>query len=186
MRRRTAVGSSPARHCQMALCSLSTGRISPPPRSAACREQVAGHDHRFLVGQRDRLAGVERGAAPAARPSLPTIAATTMSTSGGVAISHRLTTRGRAPTRLAQARQVSRQQIMAGRNSATCSARSSTLLAGGEADDLEAVGVGADDVERLAADRPGRAEDGDASRVSDPLHLNVSLDVRSCYRKCGL
>ena len=40
----------------------------------------------------------------------------------------------------------------------------STDDADAEADDLVATGLGADDVERLRPDRPGRAGDGDAHR----------------------
>ena len=36
------------------------------------------------------------------------------------------------------------------------------VLAGGEADDLQAIGMRVDDRERALADRAGRAEDGDA------------------------
>ena len=58
----------------MALCSLSTGRISPPPRCGRGREELAGHDHRFFVGQRDRLARPRARRSAGSRPSLPTIA----------------------------------------------------------------------------------------------------------------
>ena len=44
----------------MALCSLSTGRIATPRRARRVHHEPAGHHQHFLVGERDRLAGVDR------------------------------------------------------------------------------------------------------------------------------
>jgi hypothetical protein len=46
------LSGAPLRHCQIALCSLSMGRISPRPR-VQLRHDPAGHDQRLLVRQRD-------------------------------------------------------------------------------------------------------------------------------------
>ena len=48
-------------HCRIALCSLSTGTISPPPLAHGDGDERAGHDERLLVGQRDALSSRERG-----------------------------------------------------------------------------------------------------------------------------
>ena len=45
----------------MALCSLSIGSSAAPGRCGGPRDQVAGHDQRLFVGQRDGLACFERG-----------------------------------------------------------------------------------------------------------------------------
>ena len=45
----------------MALCSLSTGRIATPRAARGLRHERARHDEHFLVGEGDRLAGVDRG-----------------------------------------------------------------------------------------------------------------------------
>ena len=44
------------------------------------------------------------------------------------------------------------------------------VLAGGQRDDLEPIGITLDQVERRATDRPGRAEDGDAARGGHAAH----------------
>ena len=44
----------------MALCSLSTGRIATPRRARRVRHERAGHHQHFLVGERDRLARLDR------------------------------------------------------------------------------------------------------------------------------
>ena len=42
------------------MCSLSTGRMRHPAAPRRGRDQLAGHHQHFLVGERDRLAGVDR------------------------------------------------------------------------------------------------------------------------------
>ena len=64
--------SRPCRHWWMALCSLSTGRIATPRRRAAVGHDAAGHDQHFLVGQRDRLAALDRGEHGLERRRCPT------------------------------------------------------------------------------------------------------------------
>ena len=50
------------------------------------------------------------------------------------------------------------------------------VAAGGQGDDLEPVGVGLEDVDRLAADAPGRAQqrDADAPAVSEPARRHTA------------
>ena len=45
----------------MALCSLSTGRIGDAAAPRRVDDQLARHDEHFLVGERDRLACLDRG-----------------------------------------------------------------------------------------------------------------------------
>ena len=45
----------------MALCSLSTGRMATPRLPRRGGHERARHDQHFLVGQRDRLARLDRG-----------------------------------------------------------------------------------------------------------------------------
>ena len=52
----------PARSaCQTAECSESTGTISPPPAARALATTGPGRDQALLVGEREPLAGFERG-----------------------------------------------------------------------------------------------------------------------------
>ena len=62
---RHRASGSPTRHCQMAECSLSTGRSrssgSPPSSSSSARDQVPAGDERLLVGQRHAPPRAQRG-----------------------------------------------------------------------------------------------------------------------------
>ena len=57
--RRTSSARPPRRHCASALCSESTGTIWPGLRARG--DHRAADDQRLLVGQREGVAGVERG-----------------------------------------------------------------------------------------------------------------------------
>ena len=60
MIRRSPALSCPSRVWKMALCSLSTGRITAPRRSRLLHHQLPGHHQGFLVGQGHRLPGTDR------------------------------------------------------------------------------------------------------------------------------
>ena len=98
-------------------------------------------------------------------PAKPTTALTTTSaTSARSASSSTTVANGRAAATSAR-RAGSPTATKRGRNSAACSTRTSTDEPTPSADDLVAAALGADDVERLGADRAGRAGDGDPHRV---------------------
>ena len=61
MSRRTSARLWPASDWKMALCSLSTGRMATPRSAARAHEQLAGQHQRLLVGEPDRLAGLDGG-----------------------------------------------------------------------------------------------------------------------------
>ena len=65
-----------------------------------------------------------------------------------------------------------------GRRRAACSASSPALRARRQGDDPEGVGMRGQDVDRLAADRAGRAEERDAARGRSPASRRVSRGRR--------
>ena len=81
----------------MALCSLSTGRMSTPPAPGGLGHEGPGHDQHFLVGEGDGLAGLDRRE-HGSSPAVPDEAQSTRSTSGCVA------TAARPPVRLPRSR----------------------------------------------------------------------------------
>ena len=87
MSRRTPVStSSPCRHCQMALGSLSTGRISPPQRAASLVSSSPAITTGSLLAIATCLPA-RSASSVGSSPALPTMPCITRSTSGCVAIS---------------------------------------------------------------------------------------------------
>ena len=84
--------SSPAAAAVQALMDGVVLAVDGQHRHAFAARRIhhdaAGHDQHFLVGERDRLAGLDR-ASTASSAAVPDEAHSTMSTSGCVAISHR-------------------------------------------------------------------------------------------------
>ena len=113
--RRTSSARPPRRHCASALCSESTGTIWPG--LARLGDQRAADDQRLLVGQREGVAGVERGQ----RRPQPDRA--------GDAVEHDVA----RPRRRPRSRPPPRARRTPGANSATCASKSSGLRpAGGQ------------------------------------------------------
>ncbi len=88
IRRSSSVGRRPATHCSTALCSESTGTISPPPSRAARATSSPAMTSVSLFASATRLPA-RRAASVASRPAAPTIPFTTIFTSGCVAASTR-------------------------------------------------------------------------------------------------
>ena len=88
IRRSSSVGRRPATHCSTALCSESTGTISPPPSRAARVTSSPAMTSVSLFASATRLPA-RRAASVASRPAAPTIPFTTILTSGWVAASTR-------------------------------------------------------------------------------------------------
>ena len=155
--RRISDGCRPCRHWWMALCSLSTGSTATPRRARRRHHQRAGHHQDFLVGERDRLAGLdrrehglERGGAGRGEQHDVHV---------GMRGDRRSGTSGAAPS-AAPARDARAASVL--RRPARAQARAA-LLAGRERRRRAAVRMRVDDGERALADRAGRAEDGDAA-----------------------
>src|SRR3989475_323370 len=83
-----SVGRRPARHCRTALCSESTGTISPPPSRAACATSSPAITSVSLFASATRLPA-RNAASVASSPAAPTMPLTTILTSGCVAASTR-------------------------------------------------------------------------------------------------
>ena len=88
MRRRRSPSGLPPMHCNTALCSESTGTISPPPSRAACCTRSPAITNVSLLASATLLPAF-KAAIVASSPAAPTTALTTMSTSGWVAASTR-------------------------------------------------------------------------------------------------
>ena len=88
MRRARSAGRRPVRHCSTALCSESTGTISPPPSRAARVTSSPAITSVSLLASATRLPA-RSAASVASNPAAPTMPLTTMRTSGCVAASIR-------------------------------------------------------------------------------------------------
>src|SRR5256885_2136045 len=88
MRRASSAGARPATHCNTALCSESTGTISPPPSRAARVTSSPAITRVSLFARATRLPA-SSAASVASSPAAPTTPFTTMRTSGCVAASTR-------------------------------------------------------------------------------------------------
>ena len=152
----------------MALCSLSTGRIATPFCRAASVTMPPAITSTSLLASAMVLP-CSMAASTASRPSVPDEAQRTRSTSGCEATA----TRPSRPTPSSApavdpccfSRSSAAPEAIAatrGRWRAICAAEQLGVLAGGEADDLQPVGVRVDHGQRAPADRSGRSEDGDA------------------------
>ena len=119
-------GASPRRHCQMALGSLSTGRISPPQRRASSVSISPATTMGSLFASATCFPAC-RAASVGSSPALPTIPCTTSSTSACDAISSRLETR-RHSGGSSRGAPSSRWKIIGGRNSHACCSSRSRLL----------------------------------------------------------
>ena len=128
----------PSRHWKSAECSLSTGRIRPPPRSCAASASAAGGDEALLVREREVDAALER---PERRVD-PREADDGVEDDVGLGAVEEL---GEIAADLLQRRVDVVERRRAGRSRAQ----------------LE-LGMRLDDLDRLAADRAGRAEESDA------------------------
>ena len=88
MRRASSTGRRPVRHCSTALCSESTGTISPPPSRAARVTRSPAITRVSLFASATRLPA-RSAARVASSPAAPTIPLMTIATSGNVAASTR-------------------------------------------------------------------------------------------------
>ena len=88
MRRASSVRGRPVRHCSTALCSESTGTISPPPSRAARVTSSPAMTRVSLLARATRLPA-RSAASVASSPAAPTMPFTTIRTSGRVAASTR-------------------------------------------------------------------------------------------------
>ena len=88
MSRASSVGRRPATHWRTALCSESTGTISPPPSRAAWATSSPAITNVSLLASATRLPA-RNAASVASSPAAPTMPFTTMRTSGCVAASTR-------------------------------------------------------------------------------------------------
>ena len=86
--RASSVGRRPVRHCSTALCSESTGTISPPPSRAARVTNSPAITSVSLLARATRLPAFS-AASVASSPAAPTMPLTTILTSGCVAASRR-------------------------------------------------------------------------------------------------
>ena len=143
----------------MALGSLSTGRRAPLPLRARSADHFAGHDDDFLVGEADFLAlleGADGGKKSDASDG-------TDHYNVGVGVADHVFHRGEIG--------VAEHSFGEGGGGGVEEAgvefgglflEQIDVAAGGEADDAEAVGEGADDVEGLPSDGAGGTEDNEA------------------------
>ena len=137
----TVSRARPSRHWKAAECSLSTGQQQPSAPLLRRERELAGRDEALLVRERERR---RRARAPRASPASPAKPTTALRTRSGSAALEQL---GQVAADLRAAARSAVDRLRAGR--------------GG--DELE-LGMRLDDLDRLAADRAGRAEQRD--RVS--------------------
>src|SRR6266542_4386752 len=156
--------------------SSGAGTVRSGPLDAA-HEQLAREHERLLVREADRLAGLDggRGRAEPRRAGdrgehEVHVRVGRREDRSGVAADH-LDAGGDEPAQLARGGLV-RDRDEARVEAAHLLGEPGDVLAGGERDDLEPLGEGRDDVQRLDADGAGRAEDGDA------LHGRISSTRR--------
>ena len=152
-------------------------------RCAARRSVISApaRDQRFLVGERDRAAGLDRAHHRlAARHSRRSPPSSSRRPSGGFG-ERRLARRGsRAGPGQASRRSASRLRRRlprAARRSAAPLGQASTLRRAVSAD-FERVGVALDQIEGRAADRARRAEDGDLALSISPAKVPPSARAR--------
>src|SRR5204863_7995988 len=128
----TSVSSSPRKHCQMALCSLSTGKRETPACSTACVTICPAMTSVSLFAS-----AIVLPAAIAAKvglsPTKPEVAATTISASACVASSNNpcspSTTSGKASCAASSTPGMSAKHATRdGLNSCTCCVSNETLL----------------------------------------------------------
>ena len=174
-RRPTSLRRPPRRHWASAECSESTGMrwlLAAAGALGGGDDEVAADDQRLLVGERDRGAGLSAarvgpepdGAGDAVdAPGRRRCRAS--STTPASPVEHLEVRDGRLAASAAAAGRPGRR---AGTPWASRLRRERRpVAAGGEPDDLEAIGVCRDDLQRLGADRPGRPEQHDAA-APDP------------------
>ena len=166
-RRATSAGGRPSRHWWTALCSLSTGKDRDPAAARGLDHQAARHDQHFLVGQGDRLAGVDGGKRRLQRRRPRRRAEDDVhrgmgghrgqparAPAGGDGLRQAL------PLQLGE--RLRRRQRDDGRPVARrLRGQARGVGAGGETGDCEPVRVRVDDREGAPPDGAGRAEDGD-------------------------
>ena len=156
------------------------GRVAATRGGQSARErhdEVAAGDERLLVGRGDDLAGAQRGEDRAEADD--------------AAGRRRRRDRRRRGSRAPRGRRAGDAAVPAAgrgrasaasspsattpaRSRAACSARSVAFAAGREGDDPERVRVRGEDVERLASDRAGRAEEGDAGVRAARRHRSAN------------
>ena len=178
----TASGARPGRrHCKIAECSESTGRISPPPRRA--RRARAGRRRRGSPCSRARGRSPASSAARvASRPAAPTMAFRT--TSGAVSATRRAAASGPARTCTPRASRTGVGARRVGdrggleRVAGSDGRQRLDGAPGCDADDGEVVVRGAD-LERLGSDRAGGAEDHDALHALRMLPAPRSATAQS-------
>ena len=150
---------------------LAVDRAKPLERVAAQlveqrRDQVTAGDERLLVGERHAPPRAQRRRARrAVRPCRwsPPRRARRRRAWPARRARPPPSGRGRAPRRPASA-----HHQRADGQAASCSAIGAFAVGAGQRHHLEALGVASDDLERLAADRSGRAEDRDAGQITRP------------------
>ena len=180
--RRASEGSRRCRHWWMALCSLSTGSTSTPwARARSITSRPAIHQH-FLVGQRDPLAGANRGddrydTAMARRRAEHRVDAV-----AGHQIDQRLRSGGaQVEVSLGPGRQLRPECVAGGVGGHDGGAGPVALdlqrqrggAGAGEADHLQAIRVRVDDGQRAVTDRAGRAEDREAGSGAAGIGLET-------------
>ena len=167
-RRATSVIRSPARHCQIAECSLSIGRRrsrgSPPSSSsnAVTRCPPTISVSLFASATRRPARSAARTAGSAAIPVVATTTSRLRRPLPAARGHHRPSARRRS---LPVAPPPSTRWRPARRRAAP---RRWAVAAGGQAPDGVAVAERCENLESLAADRPGRAEDRDAGHATRP------------------
>ena len=181
-RRSTTSIRSPTRHCQIAECSLSTGRSrssgSPPMSSSSAATRCPPVTRVSLFASATRLPA-RSAASTAGRAVMPVVATTTMSTSSAVASSSSPPAAQRV-SRPAVVHPVPRLSPAASRQ---LRAEAVVGVTGCEAEHLEAVVQGGHDLERLVPDRPGRAQD--ARPVTPPARRPAARSRRAPGRRRG-
>ena len=203
--RSIAARGSPTRHCQIAECSESigrsqasgsrAGRTGRPPRARAARrarqrhDEVAARDERLLVGGRDHLAGAQRGEHRAGARRRPPVPTTTRSTSSRVASASRASA---PPTRCVPGGRSSGAAVVGeadhgGPEPARLLGEVGGVAARSRARPRGTGRRAAEDVDRLAADRPRRAEQGDptAARRRRSAREGEDIEGDDAARRTG-
>ena len=160
----------------MALCSLSTGSTATPRAPRGVHHERAGHDENFLVGERDRLSGVDRGEHGIERRCAGRREQHDVDVGmrgdrnqplGSAERRDGTRARGRCSSAAYRGERVSgRHRDRLGRETARPARRTaSDVLAGRQRHDAQPIGMRGDNGQRALPDRAGRAENGDASGV---------------------
>src|SRR5213082_3308588 len=162
--RASSADRRPVRHCSTALCSESIGTISPPPSRAVRVTSSPAITSVSLLASATRLPAL-RAASVASSPAAPTIAFTTISTSGCVAASTRHSTPSPVP------RPVYDTDV--GRVEFACQLLEQFgVRMGGERRDAEPLALAPEHLEGRAPDRAGRGQDRDAQAHATPNRRN--------------